>query len=366
MKNTNSTKDNTKQIQVSFAALNPFIETNIVSPEEKAVSGKDFIQWGDNNLYPNYLCGLYKDVTVLRTIINGIADYVVGDGVSTSLNYTPEEIEDIVRLLAQDYALYGGIALDVERSIEDKVAKAYHLDFKSLRSDKKGDFFYYSSDWKKSAGRVNYTTYSKFRTDGKEKSSIYYFKNTANQTYPTPLIAGDGLIAAETIKSISQYHLNSIKNGFSGNYVMNFNNGVPSDAQKEELEEMFYDKFVGENNAGRPMLSFNNGDKQAVTVTKIDSDNFADKYAALRDSSRQTIFTAFRANPNLFGIPTENNGFSNEEYMESFKLFNRTVIRPIQKIICNAFDRVFQTSNSVTIKPFNIDWEDDTQETVVQ
>ena len=41
-----------KTTPFSFLALDPFIETCIVSPEEKKVGGKDYILWGDKNLYP--------------------------------------------------------------------------------------------------------------------------------------------------------------------------------------------------------------------------------------------------------------------------------------------------------------------------
>ena len=97
-KNTNSTKANEirdGRVTVSFAALDKYLETNIVSANEKEIRGVDFIGWGDNNKYPQYIFGLMKDVTIFRTIVQGIADYVVGDGVTpNTMLLSPEEAED--------------------------------------------------------------------------------------------------------------------------------------------------------------------------------------------------------------------------------------------------------------------------------
>ena len=51
MSNTQSKE----RANVAFAAIDPYIETHIVSPAEKTLPGKDFIEWGTNNLYPDFL-----------------------------------------------------------------------------------------------------------------------------------------------------------------------------------------------------------------------------------------------------------------------------------------------------------------------
>ena len=44
-----------KKNNLAFAALNPYVTTNIVENVEKEVSGRDFIAWGTDNRYSNYL-----------------------------------------------------------------------------------------------------------------------------------------------------------------------------------------------------------------------------------------------------------------------------------------------------------------------
>ena len=361
--------DNENKNKFAFFAIDNSYVTNIVSAEEKDIQGRDFVEWGSYNKYPQYIWSLSQDVTLLRTIINGIADYVVGENVTTThiawqeqVNGNGDTVEDIVRYLAQDYGRYGGFAINVIRNKMGGIAEIHYIDLKNLRSDKKNEFFFYSEDWNKSYGRVKYITYPKFRVDGKEYSSIYYYKNNKNTVYPTAFIAGDGAVAAETEKSINEFHLNSIKNGFSSNVIINFNNGQPDDESKKELEKNVTEKFTGESNAGRMMLSFNNGKENEVTVSKIEAADFGDRYQALSKATKSEIYSAYRCSPQLFGLPNENSGFNDQDYSEAFKIFQKTVILPIQKIIKSAFEKILGEKEVIQIEPFSIDWTDDAVE----
>ena len=84
-----------ERANVSFLAIDPYIETNIVSPTEKSVPGKDFIEWGTNNLYPDFLQDLYDNVATLRSVIDGCVDYIAGDDVTIILNMLTE-IQDSI------------------------------------------------------------------------------------------------------------------------------------------------------------------------------------------------------------------------------------------------------------------------------
>ena len=66
------------------------------------------------------------------------------------------------------------------------------------------------------------------------------------------------------------------------------------------------------------------------------------------------IYTAFRAVPSLFGLPTAS-GFSTEEYEEAFKLYNRTTVRPIQRMIADAYDKIYGQKGVLNITPFTLD-----------
>lgn len=358
---------------ISFAALDQYVEENIVSPREKRHLNKDFIEWGDGNIYPEYLLDLYNSVSTLRSIINGNVDYITGDDVTIEplrdglqdnvVNTRGDLIAEQVKDIAKDYEMYGGFALQVIRGRDGKPSEIYHIDMRYLRMNKECDVFYYCEDWSK-RGKRDVIVYPKFMTnldwnsledDKKElhASSIVFVKNVRTQTYPAPLYAAS-VKACEIERCVDDYHLNAINNGFVASVVINFNNGQPESKIMEEIEDNFTEKFSGHENAGRLCFSWNKDKEHATTIDTLSVEDFGEKYQSLAKHSRQQIFTAFRANPNLFGIPTESLGFSQEEYESAFRLYNRTQIRPVQRLIADTYDKIYQKKGVLTITPFSI------------
>lgn len=352
---------NINSVAVAFSSLGSYIESRIVEATETKNRAHEYIEWGKGNTYPQYLLSLYKSVASLRSVINGSTDYVVGNAITSSVpllmgavNSEGQTITDIVACIAKDYYIYGGYALEIGRNALGEITSIRALDFSKLRTDKHNGAIYYSEDW--GAYRANYSVYPHYSPKSKAETSVLYVKNTHYQTYPEPLYVAS-IKSCEVERAIDEYHLNAINNNFSASYIVNFNNGIPTEQEMREIERKFVDKFSGQQNAGRIAFSWNDSADNATTLQKLEQDNFADRYSALAKHSRQQIYTSFRANPNLFGIPTDNLGFSSEEYAEAFKLYNRTQIRPVQAMIVDSFDKIFQVKGAITIKPFDMEAE---------
>lgn len=359
------------KLQVAFAAIDKNWEDLIPQPTE--IEGtKKYVLYGTDNRYPDYLWGLFNDVSTLKTVVEGIADYVIGNdvvcnikGFDIEVNTKGDTMRELIRLLARDYLIYGGYAIQVIRNKVGDIRELYYVDFRYLRSSKKNDVFYYSEDFTKKYVRSNKTViYPKFIKENRNvSSSILYVTNEKSKTYPTPRYSGS-IKACEIERQIDTYHLSSLENGFGGSYILNFLNGIPSDEQKEEIERNVNEKFAGASNAGRILINFANGKDNATTLQKLDTQDFGEKYKAAAERSKQQIFTAFRAIPALFGDVTATTGFNSQEFTESFKVFNRTVVRPIQQTICDSIDKIFGNRNSVNITPFSIEENVKKEETV--
>lgn len=357
------------KIQVAFAAIDKDYETYIPSFEERETI-KSYVSYGKDNNIPDYLYGLYTDVSTLKTIINGTADYVCGDdvicnikGFETEVNTKGDTIRELIKLCARDWLIYGGFAIQIIRNKVGEVRELYYMDFRYLRSSKKNEVFYYSEEYNRKYARSSKTViYPKFIRENKnDSSSILYVTNEKSKTYPTPSYSG-ALKACEIEKNIDTYHLSSLENGFGGSYVLNFLNGIPTDEQKAEIEKNVNEKFCGSSNAGRVLINFANGKDNATTLDKLDVDDFGEKYKAAAERAKQQIFTAFRAIPALFGDVTATTGFNSQEFTESFKVFNRTVVKSISDTIIESIDKIFGIKNSVTITPFTLEGREKTSE----
>ena len=348
-------------MNLAFAATDKEWEELI--PQLTEMDGvKDYVLYGKDNQYPEYLYGLFNDVSSLKTIIEGTADYVCGDEVSCNvkgfdveINTKGDTMRELVRLCARDYLIYGGYAIQIVRNKVGDIRELYYIDFRFIRSSKKNEVFYYSEDFTKKYVRGNkMVVYPKFVKENRDiTSSILYVTNEKSKTYPTPRYSGS-IKACEIERNIDTYHLSSLENGFGGSYILNFLNGIPTDEMKNEIEKNVNEKFCGSSNAGRVLINFANGKDNATTLDKLDVQDFGEKYKAAAERAKTQIFTAFRAIPQLFGDMTAATGFNSQEFTESFKVFNRTVCRPIQQTICDSIDKIFNNKNSVNITPFSL------------
>ena len=373
---SNTEQNKPARARISFAAIDPYIDTNIIPPVEKFVPAKDLMEWGTRNSYPDYLLDLYNNVPTLRAIINGNIDFIAGDDVSILpltqhlpngiMNNRGDHIREQIKDISKDYEIYGGFALQIIRNLIGEVAEVYYIDMRFLRTNKEGNVFYYCEDWSKSV-RKDVVVYPAFipnlnwdalddEARNRNASSILYVKNIHTQVYPAPLYAAS-IKACEIERLIDDFHLSDINNHFVSSAIINFNNGIPDDEVKEQIEREFTEKFCGASNGGRTAFSWNPNKESATDIVEFEVKDFGERYKSLSDHSRQQIFTAFRANPNLFGIPTEGNGFANEQYAESFKLYNRTQIKPVQRMIADAYDKIYGQPKVLTIVPFSMDGE---------
>ena len=370
-----STKqNNSRRSAFSFAAIDSYLETNIVSPVEKVLAGRDMVEWGTRNAYPDYLLDLYNNVPTLRSIINGNIDYVAGDDVTImplqeeftnqEMNMRGDTIREQVKDIAKDFEIYGGFALQVIRNLAGEVAEVYYIDMRYLRTNKEGDVFYYSEKWGKSS-RTDMVVYPAFlpkidweklsdEERNRHASSILFVKNVHTQVYPAPLYAAS-IKACEIERLIDEFHLSDINNHFVSSAIINFNNGDPGQEIKSEIERGFNEKFCGASNGGRVAFSWNPNKESATDIVEFKMEDFGERYKALSQHSRTQIFTSFRAIPLLFGLTSEaNTGFSTEEFEQSFKLYNRTQIQPVQRMICDTYDKIYGQRGVLTIRPFSL------------
>lgn len=370
-----STKVNPQRASLAFAAIDSYVETNIVLPTEKLVSSKDLMEWGTRNSYPDYLLDLYNNVPTLRSIINGNIDYITGDDITIlpllpeytngEMNRRGDTIREQVKDIAKDYEIYGGYALQVIRDFTGAVAEVYYLDIRFLRTNKEGNVFYYCEDWGK-AGKKDVVVYPAFIPHldwasmddvarQSHASSVLFVKNGHTRVYPAPVYAAS-VKACEIERLIDDFHISDLNNHFVSSGIVNFNNGIPTQEQQDEIEELMNEKFCGSQNGGRLMLSWNKNKESATDIVEFKVEDFGDRYNALSTHSRQQIFTAFRAIPLLFGLTSEaNTGFSTEEFEQSFKLYNRTQIQPVQAMICDTYDKIYGQKGVLTIKPFSLE-----------
>lgn len=340
-----------KKIQVAFAALNPYLEETTPLPIQREVAGRDYVPYGRFNEYPRFLLDLYENCSTLKAIIDGNVNFVGGDQILFDGVPAKEELADTIINLTRDWYIFGYAFLHVRRNPFGEILDVWHLPAEWVRTDRDHQAFWYSEKWY-SRGSWRSIVYPAFVPDGKTDASVVMMGN-GRGIYPAPLWSA-ATKDVQIEQKIETFHLSEISNNFTSSAIINFNNGVPSDEQKEDIERNINEKFSGAENAGRIMLSFNENVTNRTTVDRLSSDNFESRYHALSQRVREQIFVSFRAQPILFGLTSETHvGFSTNEFADLFKLYNKVMISPVQDMLKRTFKKIYGR-DCLEITPFTI------------
>lgn len=346
----------------------------VIPNMSESINNRGWVNYGKKNDFPIYLWDLYLRSALLQSIINGTADYTIGDGIEVlnassvdpdKINHKNETLDDVMKKVVGDYLIFGGFALQLIFNKLGKVGEIYWLDFRNCRTDEDEKVVYYSKEWEKcNPKRIEYVRYDGTQSSG---SAVFYFKGHKSRgVYPIPCYSG-ALNAIETSTEIARYHLASIHNNFNGNLIINFNNGEPPEEVKKEIERKINNKFSGAENGGKFLVCFNDSKDNGVEVVRLQDDNTDKKYEQLRKDTYKEVFIAFRCQPQLFGFVIEGSLFNKEEYKQAYDLYYKTVVSPIQNDIVRCLSKVYDVDESCFhFKPFILNTDEENENTAVE
>tara|TARA_R100000900_G_scaffold29386_1_gene23140 strand:- start:359 stop:2155 length:1797 start_codon:yes stop_codon:yes gene_type:complete len=327
------------------------------SPVVKEVRGKNFIEYGEDNNYFQYLIDRYNGSPTNNAIINGVSEMIYGKGLdATDSNRKPNEYaqmmslfnKDCTRKLCYDLKLMGQCAIQVIYSKDrSRIVQLEHIPIETLRAEKcneKGEIeaYFYFSDWTKYKRGNELKRIPAFGTS-KEGLEILYIKPyRAGFKYYSPVDYQGGTQYAELEEEISNFHLNNILNGLAPSMLINFNNGTPDPEQREMIERRIYDKFSGSSNAGKFILAFNDNAETAASIEPVQLSDAHQQYEFLSNESSKKIMVAHRVvSPMLFGIKDDTGlGNNADELKTASILFDNLVIKGFQNLLIEGFNQI--------------------------
>ena len=359
-------KDNTikEKVHLSTIDLDSYIK-NIPLLIETPIKGKDYIGYGCDNTYPQYLLKLYDECADHQTIIDGCVNYVMGNGLtivdqnllkfSEKVNKDGETLSDVMRKCELDFQIFGGFAINLITDKLGTLLEMYYMDFNTLRINDECSTIYYSKEWGKWGAKG--LEVPSFDATKEQTNSIFYYRGKKTRgVYPTPLYNA-ALKAIQTSIKISDFHLNNITTGFNANVLVNFFNGSPTPEVQKKIEKDMKAKFSGVD-GDKLLVTFNDSKEREVTITRLDDDNLDEKFNTLFKNTQNTIFTSHKVtSPQLFGVKAENQGFSKTEFVEAFEIYNSTVIAPLQTDLTSEFGKIlskFFINSKIEIIPFSL------------
>tara|TARA_R110000772_G_scaffold17611_1_gene48978 strand:- start:2493 stop:4592 length:2100 start_codon:yes stop_codon:yes gene_type:complete len=347
--------------EYSFVNLSTY-----TSPEIVEVNNRDWVDYGADNNYFQFLIDRYNGSPTNNAAINGISQAIYGKGLNaTDSNRKPNEYaqmislfkKDVVRKLCYDLKLMGQCSVQViYDKNRKKIAKLEHIPVETLRAAKAnedGDIpaYYYFKDWSKLKPNDVPRRIPAYGMSN-ENIEIYYIKPyKAGFYYYAPVDYQGGLQYAELEEEISNYHLNNIMNGLAPSMLINFNNGTPNQEERQLLEQKIAQKFSGTSNAGKFILAFNDNKEASADITPVQLSDAHQQYQFLSEESTKKIMVAHRiVSPMLLGIKDQSGlGNNAEEIKTASLLMDNTVIRPFQELLIDGFDHLL-AHNDIALK----------------
>lgn len=336
--------------------------SNYVSPDIKVQKNKEWVTYGHNNDYFSYLIDRYKGSPTNNAIINGMSQMIYGKGLdATDSSQKPNEYaqaivlfkKEIVRKLVYDLKLMGQCAIQIIYSKDrTKIAQVEHMPVETLAMEKCDDdgeikAFYYFHDWENIKQNDKPQRIPAFGTSNEAIEILYVKPYVAGHYYFSPVDYQGGLQYSELEEEIANYHINNIMNGLAPSMLINFNNGIPNEEERELIERKIFEKYSGSSNAGKFILSFNEGTDTQSNIEAVQLSDAHNQYQFLSDESMRKIMVSHRiVSPMLLGIKDQSGlGNNADELKTASTLMDNTVIRPFQEMLLDAFDEILAYNN---------------------
>ena len=334
------------------------------SPKIIESNKSDFIEYGSDNNYFQFLIDRYLYSTTNNAIIAGISNMIYGKGLDAlDSSKKPDEYAQMksiikpncLKKVALERKLLGLASMQVIYQ-NGKVKSVEHFPMNTLRAEKcndKGEIeaWYYHPNWEKYK-KGEEKRIPAFGYGNKKEVEIYVIKPYISGFHYYPPIDYSGALPyAKLEEEISDYLINDVQNGFSGTKVINFNNNIPPEEKREEIVNDVKRKLTGAK-GDKVIVSFNASSENKTTVDDIPLNDAPEHYQYLSEECFNKLIVGHRVtSPMLLGIRGASNGLGNnaDEIKTATLLYDNLVIKPYQLEITEALDEILAV-NDIKLK----------------
>ena len=345
--------------QFKFVQLSSY-----TSPVISENARKGWVEYGEDNDYFKYLIDRYNGSPTNNAVVSGVIDMIYGQGIdATDSSKNPEgymqlrkliKDEELKKVINDYYMLGNGAFQLIYNQNKTKIVEVYHMPVECLRAEKCNDegeveAYYYAYDWsevrsKKGVERIPAFGYGE---QGDKVEILYFRPYRSGSYYYSPVDYQGALPYAELEGEVANYHINNIKNGLAPSMIVNFNNGVPPEEERDIIESQIKQKWSGSSNAGKFILAFNDSAESSASIEPVQLSDAHNQYEFLSRESQQKILVGHRiTSPMLFGVKDQTGlGNNADEIKTAFTLFDNSVIRPKQNQVLDAVDQILAFNN---------------------
>lgn len=326
----------------------------------------NWVEFGDDNNYFQYLIDRYNNSTTNSAVINAITKLIYGRGLdATDSNKKPNDYaqmkmlfraEVLKKVIQDEYLLGQGYFQLIYNKQGNAIVRVEHIPAQLIRAEKcndKGEItgYYYSDNWLETK-KFPPKRIPAFGYGDKKLELLRVGEYSVGQKYYSNVDYIGAIPYAKLEEEIADFLINDVQHGFSPTSVINFNNGVPDEEKQSLIASDVKRKLTGSSGA-KVVVAFNSDETKKTTIDSVPLNDAPAHYQYLSEEARGKILLGHSVTSGLlFGIPA-NNGFSSnaDELKNASILFDNLVIRPKQGTILDALDLIL-AFNKVTLNMY--------------
>ena len=371
--------------------MSKFFVTNLAAytaPEVVEVKNKDWIQYGADNNYFNYIIDVNNNSTTCRAITIGVSNMIYGKGLAAhDADKRPEQYAQMMSLFKKsdlrkfinEYKILGMAAFQLVYK-DGKIKEVHHFPMETLRAEKcndEGDIegWYYSNHWSDMRSNEIPERFPAFGYGKPNGVEMYVLKpyEPGKYYYSSPDWSS-AMPYAVLEDEISDYLINDCINSFSGTKIVNFSNGVPPPDKMQSIKSDVLNKLTG-SRGEKVIVSFNSDSESKTTIDDISLNDAPRHYEYLADECFKKLIVGHRVtSPMLLGIREGNDGMGNnaEEIKVATQLFDNIVIQNFQDQVIDCIDAILSVNQIAldlyfkTLKPLDFTDIDIVNEEIIE
>ena len=334
---------------------------------------KQWIEYGADNLYPEFLVSLSNASSKHNALLVKEANMTAGNGWIETLSNKAfienengkEDLDMIAFKNSSDLNLYGSYAIAITWSKDRKsIARMTYVDVRKIRIakdvDEKDDpamfarqsdgvqFYYISADWSNTRKEKNKPELiqgfsEKYNDEATQLMYVSQYRSgTEWYTLPQYISAVNWISLDE---EIANFHISSVMNGFTPSMIISFQGGVPSEEEMESIHKDIQKKYAGTDNASRVFLTFSESKETAPEFVPIEPNSSDERFIQLEESIQSNIVIAHGASPIVAGISIAGKLGSSDEIFEAEMVFRNNVIIPRQRLIEKTYSKIAEINS---------------------
>ena len=346
------------------------------APVIQEVRNKEYIEYsgtdGWKNTYPQFIIDLYNSSSTNAAIINTTAELIAGEDIviddedARDLDAivklkkffananSDETLHEVIKKISFDFKLQGAFALNIIWSNDrTHISEIRHLGVEKIRVERPDSMgrvrgYYISADWANTRMHKPYRVPAFNPNDRTSPSQILYaglYSPGMEVYYTCDYQAANNWSLID--QKVASFHLNNISNSFSGSYMFNFSNGVPSQDERLTIERNLAAKFNGSENAGKMIITFSDDKTRTPEVVPLNTSDLHSQYLALQELLVQNILTGHRCTSGtLMGIRSSTGlGNNADEINSAANFYLNTVCMPFQQKIIKVLRSIFRVND---------------------